>query len=180
MQGFYRDGKPVLDTFIPIPEKFHIPIHSTLSSRKTILVHLRVHTINPGGPALMLEHFLQPFYAHSGELVVKSLAFNLTTNAMVAQYGREATAIAAELGSTRDCNVLFTVLVHSDEERGDLTTGFSRQKKREVSSTVESVFDALLTPFKKIVPNATIVLFACGSVVNKTDSFEQLCKSIER
>lgn len=128
----------------------------------------------------MLEQFFQPYFVHSGDLILKNLAFDLTTNSKITQYEREAAAVAAELGDIRGCNVLFTILVHSDEDRGDLTTGYSRQRRREVSSNVKSVLDVLLTPFEEMTPNAMLVLFACGSVVNKADSFNELHGSVER
>lgn len=128
----------------------------------------------------MLEQFLRPYFVQSGELVVKNVAFNLTTSASRKQYEQEAAAIVAEIGDTRDSNVLFSLVAHSDDDRGDLMVGLSRQKKHEIASTVTEVLDILLGPFERIVPGSMFVMFACGAIVNKAPSFDKLCKAITR
>ncbi|KAG9312777.1 hypothetical protein JVU11DRAFT_6189 [Chiua virens] len=124
-QGFYRDSTPILPTFLTIPGSFQLPIRSGISSRNTIVIHLRVHTLPPDGPVLMLQHFLQPYFTHSGQLIMKDLAFNLTTVATRKQYELSAAWMLNELGDIRGHNILITLTAHSEEERGDLTLGIS-------------------------------------------------------
>ncbi|KAI9452037.1 hypothetical protein HD554DRAFT_2267701 [Boletus coccyginus] len=178
--GFYRDGLPVLPDFLAVTGDFQLPIRSEISSRRMIIVHIRVHTIPLGGPVLMLEQFLRPYFAQSGKLVVKNVAFNLTTSASRKQYEQEAAAIVAEIGDTRGSNVLFSLVAHSDDDRGDLMVGLSCQKKHEIASTVTEVLDILLGPFERIASGSMFVMFACGAIVNKAPSFDELCKAITR
>ncbi|KAH0826511.1 hypothetical protein J3R83DRAFT_5518 [Lanmaoa asiatica] len=176
--GFYRDGAPILPTFLTVTGDFQLPIRSGISSHHTVVIHLRVHTLPPDGPVLMLQHFLQPYFAHSGHLIVKDLAFNLTTVATRKQYTLDAARILSELGDIHGHNILFTLTAHSEDDRGDLTLGMSRQKKTEVTSTVDAVLEVLLTPFEKITSKAIFIMFACGAIVNKRSSFKDFCDAI--
>ncbi|KAH0826483.1 hypothetical protein J3R83DRAFT_5486 [Lanmaoa asiatica] len=177
--GFHQDGEPVLPDFLVINGEFQLPIRSGISSRKTIIIHLRVHTIPLSGPVLMLEQFLQSYFVHSNGLMVKHVAFNLTTSAARRQYEQVAAAIVAEVGNTHGHNVLFTLLSHSDDDRGDLMIGISRQKKLEVASTVMEVMGALLTPFERITAGSMFIMFACGAIVNKDASFKEFYDAIK-
>lgn len=134
----------------------------------------------PDGPVLMLQQFLQPYFAYSGLLIVKDLAFNLMTVAMRKQYKLNAARILNKLGGIDDHNILFTLTAHSEDERGDLTLGISRQKKTEVASTVDTMLEVLLTPFEKITSKAMFIMFACGAVVNKPSSFKDFRDAITR
>ncbi|KAG8213505.1 hypothetical protein J3R82DRAFT_8327 [Butyriboletus roseoflavus] len=178
--GFYRNGLSVLPEFPTINGDFQLPIHSAISCRKTIVIHLCVHTLPAGGPMLMLQEFLQPYFKHSGELIVRTISFNLTTGATRKQYQQEAAMIAAEIGDIRGANVLITLTSHSEDDRGDIMIGMSRRMKVEVASTVETVLDTLLTPFKRITAGSLFVMFACGAIVNNPSSFDQFCKAITR
>lgn len=148
--------------------------------KKTTIIHLCVDTITTpaSGPVVMLENFLQPFFTRPGELVVKSLQFNLTTEALRKKYHQDALAVAAALDTPCGSNVVFTLLCHSDEDRGDLTIGFSRHRKLELASPIQSVLDILLMPFEKLVPNAVFFMFACGSVMSNVESFDDFRKAI--
>ena len=77
-----------------------------------------------------------------------------------------------------DHNILFTLMAHSNDERGDLTLGMSRQKKTGVISTVDTVLGVLLTPFKKITSKAMFIMFTCGTIVNKHSSLKDFCVAI--
>ncbi|KAH0826449.1 hypothetical protein J3R83DRAFT_5435 [Lanmaoa asiatica] len=85
-RGFYQNGQPVLFSFLHIPREFQLQVHPEAKSKKMIIIHLRVNTIPASGPVVMLENFLQPFFTCPGQLVIKSLQFDLTTTAFIKQY----------------------------------------------------------------------------------------------
>ena len=126
----------------------------------------------------MLENFLQPFFTCPGRLVIKSLQFDLTTTALIKQYHQEALAVAAELGTPGDSNVIFTLLCHSDEDRGDLIIGLSRPRRLQLASPIQSVLQTLFMPFEKLAPGALFFMFACGSVINNASSFNHFREAI--
>lgn len=155
-----------------------------MKTKKTVIIHLHVDTVGAshGGPLIMLENFLQPYFTSPGQLVIKTLKFNLTTNASIKAYNHQALAIATELDTvtSTDSNILFTLLCHSDEDRGDLTIGYSRRRGMEVASSIESVLELLFMPFERLVPGSLFFMFACGSVISNAASFDQFRKSIGR
>lgn len=128
----------------------------------------------------MLEEFLRPYFAHSGELIVRMITFNLITCVTHKQYEQQATAFATDMGKMDSHNILFTLTSHSEDDWGNLMIGMSCQKRLEVASTVEMVLDVLLTPFEKITSDSVFIMFACRAIVNKVKSFDQFCASITR
>ena len=73
---------------------------------------------------------------------------------------------------------LDSTTAHSKDKRGDLMLGISRQKKTKVMSTVDTMLEVLLMPFKKITLKAMFIMFTCGTVINKPSSFKDFRDAI--
>ncbi|KIJ62745.1 hypothetical protein HYDPIDRAFT_30335 [Hydnomerulius pinastri MD-312] len=139
-QSFYRDAKAVLSSFPVIKGNFELSLRLCIYSKKTVIIHLQMHTIPPGGPVNILEEFLRPYHLHSGELQVFDVEFNLSTAAKRNAYARAASTISSQIHGSVD-NTLITISNHTDEDSGDLFLGKLRNK--DVAGAVD---ETLLAP----------------------------------
>ncbi|KAI6018542.1 hypothetical protein PISMIDRAFT_96846 [Pisolithus microcarpus 441] len=147
---------------------FHHAITSQVAPHSTALVHLHLENIEVGHPQVNMVHSLLHPYFPKGRYHFCQLPFNLTTKESLATYQVAALDLANTLSSYQ--NIVLFLTTHSDEERGDLFTGFIDSKP--VASQVFEVI--LFTPLARIVQGADIVFNVCGSVVTVMDSFNGL------
>ncbi|KAF8833807.1 hypothetical protein BDN67DRAFT_985775 [Paxillus ammoniavirescens] len=169
--GFYRQGQPVLQTFLKIHGRFELSTRAHIRSALTILLHLCLEGITAGGPMEMLRQFLLPYFPHGG-LTCVELEFDLATATKKRRYLTKALKIALELSEHGFSDVLVMLNNHTDEVTGDFF--LSHLRGSAVPMEVSPFMDTLLDPFRQILPGAILLLTACGSVVNKSDSFQAL------
>ncbi|KAI6094827.1 hypothetical protein F5141DRAFT_1059355 [Pisolithus sp. B1] len=95
------------------------------------------------------------------------LSFNLGTPESMDAYDKAASDLANTLSAYS--RVVLFLTTHSDEDRGDLFTGYINEKP--VAYKVLPFLQLLLKPLSKIVNGADIVFYVCGSVVTNPQSF---------
>ncbi|KAI6035866.1 hypothetical protein EDC04DRAFT_2604778 [Pisolithus marmoratus] len=171
--GFYSQGKPVLSEPPVITGGFQHSINSQVAPHSTALIHLHLENLEVGHAQVnMIHSLLQPYFP-KGRYQFSHLPFNLTTQESLAAYQSAAFNLATSLSSYQ--SVILFLTTHSDEERGDLFSGFVDGVT--VASEVSEVLQALFTPFTQVIKVAHIFFNVCGSVVTVEDSFNGLKKA---
>ncbi|KAF9232540.1 hypothetical protein BU15DRAFT_67363 [Melanogaster broomeanus] len=123
----------------------------------------------------MLKEFLRPYFPDANGLNVFDLEFDLGTVAKRKQYVQLASAMAVKVRQAKAQNVLVTISNHTDEASGDLFLGELCHK-----NVAATFMNCLLSPFASETPGAMLYLLACGSIVQKSESFEALRNSVAR
>ncbi|KAF9232538.1 hypothetical protein BU15DRAFT_67361 [Melanogaster broomeanus] len=132
--GFYVDGKPILSSFLKVAGRVELSTSSYVHSTPTVILHLRLRSIPPGGPVKMLKEFLRPYFPDVNGLNVFDLEFDLGTVAKRKQYVQLASAMAVKVRQAKAQNVLVTISNHTDEASGDLFLGELRHKNVAATS----------------------------------------------
>ncbi|KAI6095599.1 hypothetical protein F5141DRAFT_1068218 [Pisolithus sp. B1] len=114
----------------------------------------------------MLHSFLRAYFPQ-GDYNFSQLSFNLGTPESMDAYDKAASDLA-NTPSAYSRVVLF-LTTHSDEDRGDLFTGYIN--KKPVAYKVLPFLQLLLKPLSKIINGANIIFYVCGSVVTNPQSF---------
>ncbi|KAI6098425.1 hypothetical protein EDD16DRAFT_1718513 [Pisolithus croceorrhizus] len=147
--GFYSKGEPVLSTPPIIPGGFQHAMTSQVAPLPTALVHLHLEGLHQ-------------------DIGHPQLPFNLATPESMEAYEKEASHLANTLCAYS--RVVLFLTTHSDEDRGDLFTGYLH--KKPVASKPFQVLQLLLSPLSKVADGADIVFYVCGSVVTNPQSFD--------
>ncbi|KAI6010215.1 hypothetical protein BKA83DRAFT_4132893 [Pisolithus microcarpus] len=169
IQGFYSRGQPALSTPPIIPGGFQHAMTSQVAPHPTALVHLHLEGLaqNIGhSQVAMLHSFLQAYFPQ-GDYNFSQLPFNLGTPESMDAYDKAASDLANTLSAYS--KVVLFLTTHSDEDRGDLFTGYIN--KQPVASKVFPFLQLHLKPLSKIVNGADIIFYVCGSMVTNPQSF---------
>ncbi|KAI6041931.1 hypothetical protein EDC04DRAFT_2601242 [Pisolithus marmoratus] len=169
--GFYSKGEPTLSTPPTIPKSFQHAIISQVAPLPTALLHLHLEGLDQAiglAQVAMLHSFLQAYFPQ-GDYNFFKLPFNLATPESMDEYDKKASHLANTLSAYS--RVVLFLTTHSDEERGDLFTGYINDKP--VASKVLPFLQLLLTPLSKIINGSDMVFYVCGSVVTNLQSFSE-------
>ncbi|KIK13784.1 hypothetical protein PISMIDRAFT_17743 [Pisolithus microcarpus 441] len=142
---------------------------SQVAPHPTALVHLHLEGLAQDighSQVAMLHSFLQAYFPQ-GDYNFSQLPFNLGTPESMDAYDKAASDLANTLSAYS--KVVLFLTTHSDEDRGDLFTGYIN--KKPVASEVFPFLQLLLKPLSKIVNGADIIFYVCGSVVTNPQSF---------
>ncbi|KAG1852691.1 hypothetical protein F4604DRAFT_1933565 [Suillus subluteus] len=172
--GFYRKGKPLLPSFLPIRATLEVSLQSQLPAAPTLMVHLVLIDHNVTGSCFELTSEFLRSYFPSGGLEFHSVSFNISTESKINQYQLEASAIVKSLMSSNWARIVVAITNHTDNEHGDPFVGYKGKKKSYVSAHVHSVFDVLLSPWHPLIhgaPESYLWLFSCGALINNLTSF---------
>lgn len=176
--GFYRRGVPVLKVWLSVNRPMELSVRSSLLSRPTLVVHLRLRSIPTGGPTEMVAQILAPYFPHGGFQFI-DLPFDIGTKSKLNAYKRQVSRLATKLRSVGFKNVMVVLTDHSDNSRGDLFIGTTTGKEDQASLLSECL-DVLFSPFGDILHGALFVLLACGSAIRDKTSFAGLQDTIVR
>ncbi|KAI6137274.1 hypothetical protein F5141DRAFT_1209602 [Pisolithus sp. B1] len=162
-------GEPALSTPPIIPGGFHHAITSQVAPHPPALLHLHLEGLAQDighSQVAMLHSFLQAYFPQ-GDYNFSQLSFNLGTPESMDAYDKAASDLANTLSAYS--RVVLFLTTHSDEDRGDLFTGYIN--KKPVAYKVLPFLQLLLKPLSKIINGADIIFYVCGSVVTNPQSF---------
>ncbi|KAI6111662.1 hypothetical protein EDD16DRAFT_1521868 [Pisolithus croceorrhizus] len=168
--GFYSKGEPALSTPPIIPGGFHHAMTSQVAPHPTALLHLHLEGLAQDighSQVAMLHSFLQASFLKGITTSPSSLSFNLGTPESMDAYDKAASDLANTLSAYS--RVVLFLTTHSDEDRGDLFTGYIN--KKPVAYKVLPLLQLLLKPLSKIINGADVIFYVCGSVVTSPQSF---------
>ncbi|KAI6101784.1 hypothetical protein F5141DRAFT_1065758 [Pisolithus sp. B1] len=167
--GFYSKGEPALSTPPIIPGGFHHAMTSQAAPHPTALLHLHLEGLAQDighSQVAMLHSFLQAYFPQ-GDYNFSQLSFNLGAPESMDAYDKAASDLANTLSAYS--RVVLFLTTHSDEDRGDLFTGYIN--KKPVAYKVLPFLQLLLKSLSKIINGADIIFYVCGSVVTNPQSF---------
>ncbi|KIK31612.1 hypothetical protein CY34DRAFT_103044, partial [Suillus luteus UH-Slu-Lm8-n1] len=65
--GFYRDGKPIFDTFLQICRTLELSHQAQVLAETMLFVHLNlINNDTTGGPFRLAHNFLVPYFPNGG------------------------------------------------------------------------------------------------------------------
>ncbi|KAI6016391.1 hypothetical protein PISMIDRAFT_25221 [Pisolithus microcarpus 441] len=163
--GFYRDGKPVLSSWIKINRPFERSIRSRLLSHPTLVINLHLRGIPSEGPISMASQILAQYFPNGGFRFL-DIEFDIGNDAKLKKYKQQVSRIISKTKSQTYRNVIIGLTNHSDSERGDLFIGTTKEGN-PLSSIPSECLPVLLSPFAGWLPGAMFFLFSCGSVVSE-------------
>ncbi|KAI6098642.1 hypothetical protein EDD16DRAFT_1718451 [Pisolithus croceorrhizus] len=141
---------------------------SQVAPHPTALLHLHLEGLAQDighSQVAMLCSFLQAYFPQ-GDYNFSQLSFNLGTPESMDAYDKAASDLANTLSAYS--RVVLFLTTHSDEDRGDLFTGYIN--KKPVAYKVLPFLQLLLKPLSKIINGADIIFYVCGSVVTNPQS----------
>ncbi|KAG1847210.1 hypothetical protein F4604DRAFT_1936007 [Suillus subluteus] len=150
--GFYRNNKPVLDSFLPIRAALEINVTSQLSSDTLLFVHLTLVDYDTNGSSFELGHqFLLPYFPHAG-MQYHKVTFDIGTTSKVKTYRNSMAALVGKLSSTAWSRVVFGISNHTDNSSGDPYVGYER--KTYVATPVHDFLAIILGPWQGLINKA--------------------------
>ncbi|KAI6045824.1 hypothetical protein EDC04DRAFT_2598421 [Pisolithus marmoratus] len=164
-KGFYRDGKPVLSSWIKINRPFERSIRTRLLSHLTLVINLRLQGIPSGGPIMMATQILAPYFPNS-DFHFLDVEFDIGNDARLKKYKQQVSRIITKIKSRSFRNVIIGLTNHLDSERGDLFIG-SATEGNPLASMLSECLPVLLSPFGSWLAGAMFFLFSYRSVVSE-------------
>ena len=120
-QGFLRDGKPVLPTFLPLAGCFEVSTRGQVLSPRTLILHFHLMPVPAMFHASVVPQSLTEFFLHGG-LQVIDVPFALGTDDGVAEYAHHA-ASSVEMLTDDYVHVIIILTDHTSNDTGDLFLG---------------------------------------------------------
>jgi hypothetical protein len=120
LQGFFRDDKPVLRTFLKVPGAFHISSNAAVHSPPATLLHFRVRSVENVAHFNIIQQVLAEYYPKGG-LDVIDLPFNVDTPEDEDKWCAHADETVA--GLTYESRAIVVITDHTDPDTGDLWLG---------------------------------------------------------
>ncbi|KAI6017836.1 hypothetical protein EDC04DRAFT_2943068 [Pisolithus marmoratus] len=114
----------------------------------------------------MFHSFIQAYFPEGG-YHFSQLPFNLATPESMEGYDKKASHLANTLCA--HLRVVIFLTTHSDEDRGDLFTGYIN--KEPVAAKAFEFLQLLLKPLTKIVDRTDMIFYVCGSLVTNPQNF---------
>jgi hypothetical protein len=112
----------VLNKFLEVPGTFITSSNSTVHSPPTVLLHLRLHSIEHTAHFNVVEQLLSEYYFQGDtDLQVSDVPFNIGNAQALAEWNIEAGNLVAKLSGYT--HVIVFITTHADPERGDLWVG---------------------------------------------------------
>ncbi|KAG2125352.1 uncharacterized protein EDB93DRAFT_1110245 [Suillus bovinus] len=181
--GFYRDGKPVFDTFLQIHGALELSHQAQVSSETVLFIHLNlIDNDTTGGPFKLSHDFLLPYFPDGG-IVFREVIFDVGSDSKIVKFHSMVNKLVLNLlafpGGLK--RIIFGVSDHTDNDFGDPFVGYKGKKKTYISTPVNTFLDIVLGPFKDLINLAVesyLWLFCCGAIVNNSESFENLKTSV--
>ncbi|KAG1721764.1 hypothetical protein EDD22DRAFT_854316 [Suillus occidentalis] len=175
--GFYKKGKPLFNSFLPIRATLEVSLQSQLSSAPILMLHLvLIDHDTTGGSFKLASDFLRPYFP-SGGLEFRTIFFDVGSDAKVEKYQEKADEAIQELMASTWTRVVVAITNHTDNDTGDPFVGYEAKKKVYVGVQVHVVLDILLSPWHPIIHAADesyLWLFSCGALINNITSFRRL------
>ncbi|KAG1830727.1 hypothetical protein DFJ58DRAFT_848380 [Suillus subalutaceus] len=179
--GFYRNQKPLLDTFLPIHATLELSVRAQISSESLLFVHLILTDYDTAGGAFKLAyHFLKPYFPNGG-LVYQEVMFDVGTVSKVKTYQASVDDLVRTLSTNNWKRVVFGISNHTDNTHGDPFVGYDKNKY--VATPVDNFLNIILAPWQVLVDHAAesfLWFFSCGALVNNAESFSKLRVSVAR
>ncbi|KAG2353859.1 hypothetical protein BDR07DRAFT_1495506 [Suillus spraguei] len=194
--GFYKDGVPVLNTFLPILATLEVSRRAQISSSSVLFVHLTlVDNDTTGGPFELAYRLLEQYFPRGGS-DYKEITFDIATKTKATDYLEQVCKLVQALQKQRPWSRLVIAITnHTDNDTGDLFAGYVRGKYisgavSEVSAVLPSkpqLADHILVPRNTAQALAAddrrckqsfLWLFACGALVKNPNSFKALQESL--
>ncbi|KAG2121491.1 hypothetical protein DEU56DRAFT_760669 [Suillus clintonianus] len=164
--GFYRNGRPILNGFLPILGALEISLKAQISCAPVLFLHLILVDFDAvGSPFELAYHFLKPYFPQGG-LQYQEITFDVATNSRAATYERKVNKLLQDLLLLpRWARVVIAITNHADDTTGGQFAGY--EGKEYVSGKVHHVLDLLLEPWKEITDRAQesyLWFFSCGGM----------------
>ncbi|KAG1887756.1 hypothetical protein F4604DRAFT_1674924 [Suillus subluteus] len=181
--GFYRDGKPIFDTFLQIRRALELSHQAQVSSETVLFIHLNlIDNDTTGGPFKLSHNFLLPYFPDGG-IVFREVIFDVGSDSKIVKFHSMVNKLVLKLlafpGGWK--RIIFGVSDHTDNDSGDPFVGYKGKKKTYIATPVNTFLDIVLGPFKDLINLAVesyLWLFCCGAIVNNSESFENLKTSV--
>lgn len=138
LQGFYRGGLPLLDTFLPILASLEVSKQAQISSSPVLFVHLTlIDHDTTGGPFELAYRFYEPYFP-AGGIEYREVTFDVATVPKATDYQRQVKALVEDLGEQRYWSRVVVALTnHTDNDTGDPFAGYVNGKY--ISAPVDNV-----------------------------------------
>ncbi|KAG2137106.1 uncharacterized protein EDB93DRAFT_1253722 [Suillus bovinus] len=181
--GFYRDGKPIFDTFLQIRGALELPHQAQVSSETVLFIHLNlIDNDTTGGPFKLSHDFLLPYFPDGG-IIFREVIFDIGSDSKIVKFHSMVNKLVLKLlafpGGWK--HIIFGVSDHTDNDFGDPFVGYKGKKKTYISTPVNTFLDIVLGPFKDLINLAVesyLWLFCCGAIVGSSESFKNLKTSV--
>lgn len=157
LQGFTRNGVPILRNFLTVKGGFETSTSATVQAPPIILLHLRIHSIQHISHFNAMHQLLSEYYHDDtgNQLLVMDLAFNISDERAVAKWSDKAAAQVA--GVSGYSHIIVFVTTHSDPDRGDLWLGHDKHNE-PCATTISNVSTGLFYYFIPILTINSIVV----------------------
>ncbi|KAG1728831.1 uncharacterized protein EDB91DRAFT_1160485 [Suillus paluster] len=161
--GFFRDGEPVLPTFLEVCGQLEFSRRSQISSAPILIVHFKLAGCGATASPIDATHtFLAPYFPHGGLRLV-NVVFDL---ADIDYYSKQCVKLVNDVMEDRKYEfVCIAITDHTNDAIG----------------AVPEFMDTLLDPWRNVIRRAkdtTLFLLGCGAIVNQPENFRGLRTSI--
>ncbi|KAG2129402.1 uncharacterized protein EDB93DRAFT_1108692 [Suillus bovinus] len=179
--GFFKDGNPVLPSFIPIVGQLQLSRRSQISAKPVLVIHFKLVGFEAtASPIDMVNSYLSSFFPNGGLRFIEVI-FDLGTDAKIIAYSQQYEKLAKEVMD--DCNyqtMCIAITDHTDDNTGDPFLGYSRGSSY-VSATVPDFMNSLLGPWGQLMQRAestTLFFLGCGAIITQPEGFRGLRSSV--
>ncbi|KAG2158644.1 uncharacterized protein EDB93DRAFT_1100297 [Suillus bovinus] len=181
--GFYRDGKPVFNTFLQIRGALELSHQAQVSAETVLFIHLNlIDNDMTGGPFKLTHDFLMPYFPNDG-IVFCEVTFDVGSDSKIIKFHSMVDKLVLKLlafpGGWK--HIIFGISDHTDNTFGNPFVGYKGKKKIYIATPVNTFLDIVLGPFKDLINLAVesyLWLFCCGTIVNDSESFANLKTSV--
>ncbi|KAG2138990.1 hypothetical protein DEU56DRAFT_330613 [Suillus clintonianus] len=181
--GFFKDGNPILSSFLPILGQLQLSKRSQISSTPILLIHFKlVGSGTPASPIDALHSYLSPYFPNGGLRMVE-MVFDLGTNFKIDDYSQRCETIVNDVMEDRNYQtVSIAISNYTNDENGDPFLGYNKAKNGSyIATTVANFMDVLLDPWCKVIrraKNTTLFYLGCGAIVAQPEGFRGLRLSV--
>lgn len=117
---------PVLNDFIKVKGNFELSTSAVVRSPPTLLLHIRLHSIEFTAHFAMVKDLLSDYYPDSSQFQVVDFPLNVGHNLnLLEAWTEKAAKFAAEMSGFS--HVIVFVTTHTDPDTGDLWLGHNAQ-----------------------------------------------------
>ncbi|KAG2088383.1 uncharacterized protein F5147DRAFT_781021 [Suillus discolor] len=179
--GFFKDGSPVLPSFLPIVGPLQLSKRSQISARPVLVIHFKLVGFEAtASPIDAVNLYLSSFFVNGGLRFIE-VTFDLGTDAKIMAYSQQYEKLANDVMD--DCDyqtVCIAITDHTDDTAGDPFLGYSHGSSY-VAATVPDFMNSLLGPWGQVIQRAestTLFFLGCGAIVTQPEGFRGLRSSV--
>ncbi|KAG9309034.1 hypothetical protein JVU11DRAFT_11030 [Chiua virens] len=176
LQGFTRDGQPLLPSFLKVVGSFELGTASLLQSPRTLYITLHLAMLNVSTVSQLIELALREYFPHGG-LDCLVLPFDVGADTALERWPAQVAQHLESLTPSYERTVVL-VVNHTDADTGDFFLGTDENGIKQAAE-VDQFAKYVLGPFANYLKGSTVYFVSCGSVVNKPKSFQKLCVAVQ-